>query len=818
MPNNANLIAETFRSRVSRRVVLAVFVIVLAVEAAFLWNAARTERAGAIRDLVDEAQAATSALFLTHPYPMTDKLLLATTELLLPGSPIAGGTYLRRDGSAMGSFGLAPPIGEGISAKDGRISEDGRYVDMFWHASQTGAPYAIAVRLDLSGVNIASDAFTERAVLIAVLLTLIIGGALAFALSSTVLMPLARLRRSLGLAPGVSDSIEAEWRELLDAALRRGRAPRLENPDVERRVEERTAELRAEIDKRKETESKLARLAQMTNDATGPILRIAADGKVLYANEQARRMLTIWGTVPGGALPDRWRDRFASFLQRKRPGTIEEAIEDRWYQLTCVPYPDQSLVNVYGFDVTDRPRSGVDEQPSKKQAALNQMQMGLAVAGGRPALEERLAQGIANTGAGGGGALLFVEIDDFTEIAKSVGHDSAVRFLGEIASRLRTVMGPAAPVIRLERCLFGLVDDADDCTGRTEVAAKRAERLVTALSAPYTVNDQTIQTQANIGITMFPADSGNVPQLIRNAEMALDHAREEGPNTFRFFMAATNEVVDQRHARLTQLKHNVGNGDLILHYQARLDLKSCRIRTAEALLRWPEPGVGLTLPGDFLTLASDGDLMEAISKWTIHNVCKTAKAWQLAGLPFIRVAVNVPRELVASGELDSVVDEILLRSELDAEYLEIDVAEAVAAAHLDETSRAFGALRTRGVTTGIDRFGAGGVALRDLCRLAPQRLKLDPAYVAAIGTDPAAGQTVRAAAQLAHGMDAALTAIGAENAEQVEFLRTLGIGELQGVAFAEPMRESAFREFLDNFTEATLSFPGNDEQRAAGFF
>jgi len=815
MPRNANLIAETFKSRVSRRVMLAVFLVVLAVEGAFLWNAARTERQGAIDGLEREARSSFGALFLTHPYPMTDKLLLATSELLLPGSPLAGGTYLRADGSAVGSFGLAPPIGDGISPRQGQTSDDGRYYDILWQKQTTGAPYSLAVRLDLSGVNITTSAFATRAALVALILTLIIGGALTVSLSSIVLMPIARLRRSLGLAPGVSDSIESEWRELLDAALRRGRAPRLENPDVERRVEERTSELRAEIDKRKETESKLARLAQMTNDATGPILRVGSDGKVLYANEQARRLLTAWGTVPGGMLPTRWRDRFVSFLQRSKPGIIEENVDDRWLQLTIVPYPDQGLVNIYGFDVSDRPRAGSAANGKPPAMAT---QVGLAVASSRPALEERLAQGIANAeNEGTGGALLLVEIDDFTEIAKSVGHDAAVRFLGEISARLRSVMGPTAPILRLERCLFAIVDDAGGGTGESNVAAKRAEQLIASLSTPFRVNDQTVQTPASIGITMFPADSGNVGQLVRNADMALEHAREEGPNAFRFFMAATNEAVDQRHARLQQLKRNVSVGDMIMHYQARLDLKSCRIRAAEALIRWPEPGLGLTLPDDFLPLASDGELMEALGKWAIHAACKANKAWQAAGLPFIRLSVNVPAELIASGELDSIVDEILLKTELDPEYLEIDVAEAAAVADLDETARAFGALRARGVTTSIDRFGGGGASLRDLCRLAPHRLKLDPAFVSAIGTDPAAGQTVRAAAQLAHGIDAALTAIGAETPEQVEFLHSLGIAELQGSAFAETMGESAFRDFLDNFTEATLSFPGGD-QRAASLF
>lgn len=815
MPDRSTILTDAIRTRAARALLIAVFVIVLAVEAIFLFNAMRHERQTALDDLNLQAQLALSALFLTHPYPMTDKLLLATSELLLPGSPISGGAYLRDDGSVAGVFGIPPDLRDGQVVSGEGASANGQYLEIVWPTAATGAPYAVAVRLDITGANLRTNDFISRVMTISMALTAIVGLTIIAASFKIVLLPLARLRRSLGLAPGRADTIDAEWTELVDAALRRERAPRLENPDVERRVEERTAELRKEIEKRAETEVKLSRLAQMTNDAIGPMFRLNEEGRVLYANEQARKLMAAWGTVPGGILPGRWRDRFVSFMQRGKPGSIEEMIENKWLQFSVVPYPEQAILNIYGFDVTDRPRGSLNADRNSREAtpgaAGAATAVGLAVLSGRPALEERIAQGLAHALAHkSGGVLYFMEIEEFADIAKAVGHEAAVRFLGEIGSRLRTVAGLAPAILRLERCLFAIVEDGlHGHTPDTETAAKRAENLIAALTEPFRIDDQTVKTTASIGITAFPSDGGNVAQLIGNAEMALDHAKGEAPNAYRFFMAATNEIVDQRTINLNSIKHAVTGGEFALHFQPRLDIKSCRIRAAEALIRWPDSSLGsrFSQPNSFLPIVRDAGLMETLGKWALHSACKANKGWQNAGLPFIRVAVNIPAELIEGGELASIVADVLRRNELDADYLEIDIGEVVAAEHLSETSRAFDDLRDIGVATAVDGFSGGHLSLRDLCAINPKRLKLRPDQVTAVGADPMAGQTVRAAIVLAGGIDAAVTAIGAETSEQVDFLHTLKVDELQGQAFSGPLAETAFKSFVDNFTEATLALP-----------
>lgn len=342
--------------------------------------------------------------------------------------------------------------------------------------------------------------------------------------------------------------------------------------------------------------------------------------------------------------------------------------------------------------------------------------------------------------------------------------------------------------------------------------------IINAITEPFRLDEQTIKTQANIGITAFPGDSANVAQLIRNAEMALDHAKGEGGNTCRFFMAATNEIVDARTERLAALKRAVKENDLSLHYQPRIDIKNCRIRAAETLVRWAEPTApgSLTLPDAFMDLARDGSLMTSIGRWVLQSACEANKRWQDAGLPFVQVAVNIPAEMIAGGDFASFVAEALRKTRLDPAYLEIDVSESTAAEHVQETQRVFDDLRDLGVDTAIDQFTGGDLSLRDLCAIRPARLKLRADVVSAVGADPIAGQSVRAAIKVAEGIDAKIVAIGAETPEQIDFLHTLRVDELQGQAFSAPLPEEIFKNFVDNFTEATLALPEGIMPNASG--
>lgn len=454
MAERHNHFMELLQTRTARRFVLLVIAAAFVIQAVFLLGTLRHERAQALDALENEARHAFSALFLTHLYPMTDKLLLATSELLLPGTPISGGAYLRPDGSSVGIFGLPPTLSDTPYDHNDEVSNDGRYLDVLWPTHESGAPYAVLVRLDLTGANLRTDAENSRALMVSMISTAILALLVIVGGFRVALIPFGDLRRALGLETGKADTVEAEWREMTEAALRRERAPKLENPDVERRVEERTAELRGEIEKRAEIETKLSCLAQMANDASGPMFRVDGESKVLYANEEARKLMTAWGTVPGGALPPRWRDRFIGFLNRGKPGELEEQIENRWLHFSVIPYKDHDVINVYGFDVTNRPQGSLNKDRNTQASgpaspsSSSTASFGLAVLSGRPTLEERLAQGLAYAKTHkSGGMLYFVEIADFAEIAKAVGHEAAVRFLGETGSRLRTAagLGPGYP-------------------------------------------------------------------------------------------------------------------------------------------------------------------------------------------------------------------------------------------------------------------------------------------------------------------------------------------------------------------------------------
>lgn len=470
-----------------------------------------------------------------------------------------------------------------------------------WRAIDTGAPYTVHARLNATAVQLKTEAFISQAIAIAVIVTLLITLGAVFLITPTVLVPFARLRQTLGLSPHIADSAADEWREVHESVIRRNAPPRIDGPALEERVEERTATLRSEIQRLKDAEGKLVRLAALTESASTPILRVSQEGVVLYANEPARELLDRLGAAIGGKLPGPWIDRIAGFLERGVSGEIEEAWGERTYALNIVPAASGDAVNIYGYDVTQRKVTDA--------ARVQAGQGAFAGVNGRAVLEERLNHALAMwRSTGEGGTLFLVEIHDFEQMAASVDHSATNDLMRDIMARLRSVAGSEDGVIRFSRARFAIVregirEDSPDenraarkSTGSDPATAMNiAESLLATMNAPFHNGTQTIRVDASVGITLYPEDATDAEQLIRNGLMALDHAISEGPNQLRFFVARLNEEVHKRHSLTADLRQALRNNDLTLQYQARLSLRTCRIAGAEALVRW-QRGDELLLP------------------------------------------------------------------------------------------------------------------------------------------------------------------------------------------------------------------------------
>ncbi|NQV44016.1 MAG: EAL domain-containing protein [Rhodospirillales bacterium] len=823
MQTGNGVIKILLQSRVFRRTLFLLFALVMVIEGVFLHTISQAYKNENLAALNDQAQTAFMSLFLTHPYAMSDKMLLATTEMLLPGTQISGGILYDKTGRMVGRFG-EPPAPTDVqtlgSQSFGNLSGTGERYDVVWRASDTGAPYTVHARLNATRVQLKTESFIVRAVIITIGLTVLITLGVALLITPTVLVPFARLRQSLGLTHHGADTAADEWREVTESVLRRNGPPRLDGPALEERVEERTRTLRTEIQSLKDVEGKLSRLAALTESASTPILKVSHEGVILYANEPARMLLQHWGAAIGGTLPAPWRDRIAGFLERGVSGEIEESFGERTYALNVVPASNNDAVNIYGYDITQRMLSDVDRAQSGMagHGGMGDGQGGFAGINGRAVLEERLAHAIAMMrSTGKGGTLHLLEIHDFEQMAATVEYTATNELMRDVMARLRTMLrattGSEDAVIRFGRARFAIVHENSP---EPADAITLAEGLIETLSQPFQNGNQTIRVDASVGITLYPDDAGEAGQLIRNAQMALEHAVGDGPNTLRFFTARLNEEVHKRHTLTADLRQALRDDALTLQYQARLSLKTCRIVGAEALARWPHDGKVLQ-PADFIPMAESCDVGVALGRWVLNKACQQHKLWldtrnghsrtaNQSGGP-ITISVNVSAALALSGDLVGAVDDALQRSGLPTNLLELEFPEGLIMANPESFTAPLVTLNDMGVKIVIDGFGTGYSSVEHLSALPISRIKIDPSFVMHVGKDAQAGRTVKAVAALAQGLNIGVTAVGVETSDQVDFVQTLPIEEIQGFAFAEPMDADAFHAFVENFTEATLSFP-----------
>jgi len=299
-----------------------------------------------------------------------------------------------------------------------------------------------------------------------------------------------------------------------------------------------------------------------------------------------------------------------------------------------------------------------------------------------------------------------------------------------------------------------------------------------------------------VGIASYPEDGDKVETLLQNAEIAMYRAKDIGRNTFQFYTAEMNSNVNERLVLESWLRRALERGELVLHYQPQVDLRSNRVFGAEALIRWQHPNMGLVSPAKFIPLAEQTGLIVAIGEWAMRTACAQNKAWQDAGLPPITVAVNISARQFREKKLADSVAEILAKTGLDPRYLEMEVTESVIMHDAEEVITLLQRLKSMGVTLSVDDFGTGYSSLSYLKRFPIDRLKIDQSFVHDIASDSDGAAIVRAVINLGHDLNLRVIAEGVETKEQLEFLRFLQCDEKQGYLFSRPLPAGEFEKLL----------------------
>lgn len=389
--------------------------------------------------------------------------------------------------------------------------------------------------------------------------------------------------------------------------------------------------------------------------------------------------------------------------------------------------------------------------------------------------------------------VLVLDLDAFKKVNDSLGHTAGDELLREVAARLSANVRPGDTVARLSSDVFVvLFPDVDSA----ELAGVLTEKLLNVISRPIQVEAQEVFMTACAGLAFYPDDGQEAGHLLRNADSALHRAKDAGPGSYEIYAQGMNELAHQRLARESELHQAVRRDELRARYQPQIDLRTGRVVSVEALVRWEHPTLGMLAPNEFVPLAEESGLIVDVDTWVLHKACRQAAEWVASGLPPVRVAVNLSARHFQSPErLIGTIQDVLAETGLPASLLEVEVTEGLAVGE-ERSAEILQRVRDLGVSISIDDFGTGYSMLGRLHRFPVDRLKIDRCFVREILSAKVDAPIVSAIIAMARSLGIETVAEGIETLEQQTFLRNRSCDLGQGFLFSHPVEADEIGRLL----------------------
>ncbi len=388
--------------------------------------------------------------------------------------------------------------------------------------------------------------------------------------------------------------------------------------------------------------------------------------------------------------------------------------------------------------------------------------------------------------------VMFLDLDRFKAINDSLGHAIGDLLLRGTAERLAHCVREDDTVARLGGDEFTVLLPE---IRYIQDAATVAQKILDSLVQPFNLGEHEVFIGASIGIALYPFDE-QLDILLRNADIAMYHAKEHSGNSYLFYATEMNTANPKRLSLEGALRRALDRNEFVLHYQPQLDLASGRIVGAEALLRWRHPELGLIAPMEFIPLAEETGLIIPIGEWALRAACDQSRAWQAAGHPPIRMAVNLSARQFHEAELVKTVTRALDNSGLDPRYLDLELTEGSLMQNTQTTTALLNALNAMGVQFSVDDFGTGYSSLSYLKRFPIDTLKIDRSFVRDSTTDPDDAAIVTAIIAMAHSLGIRTIAEGVETREQLQFLCKHRCEEIQGYLVSAPVPAAEFAKLF----------------------
>mgnify|MGYP003342334039 FL=1 len=392
-----------------------------------------------------------------------------------------------------------------------------------------------------------------------------------------------------------------------------------------------------------------------------------------------------------------------------------------------------------------------------------------------------------------------LNLDHFRSINESLGHEAGDQVLIEMARRLVCALKQEDTVSRLGGDDFIILLPNATARDITPIAL----RLMSSLAEPMAMGEHEIRLTGSIGIAQFPEDGASLNQLIQAAESALQQAKREGRNTFRFFSRELQESLKETLAIERDLRFAVERNQLVLHYQPQVHIATGQIVGVEALVRWQHPERGLVSPARFIPIAEESGVIREIGEWVLNTALQQNARWMAEGLAVVPVAVNLSVVQFRHPGLRDTIQEAITHSGLPAHLVELELTESVAMEDSNFTVSTIASLKTLGVQLSVDDFGTGYSSLSYLKRFEVDKLKIDQSFVRGLHHDPQDEAIVTAVISLARSLNLTTIAEGVETEEQLAFLRQAGCDEVQGYLFSRPVPAEAFGAMLRDSAEVS---------------
>ncbi len=432
---------------------------------------------------------------------------------------------------------------------------------------------------------------------------------------------------------------------------------------------------------------------------------------------------------------------------------------------------------------------------NKKQVEYIAFHDSLSELPNRAYIRENLQQIVETMRKNNFGALVFIDVDNFKNVNDTLGHNVGDELILKVVYLLKESLKDQDILCHMSIDKFLIINRSSN--DELEIAG-RVYDLMKKLKNNFDIEEYNIYVTASMGVAMYPKDGVNSDKLLRNADIAINFAKNSGKNTYKFFTEEMKIKVAEEVALQKELRQAVQREEFRVFYQPKINISTGEMEGMEALVRWLHPTKGIIPPYKFIPLAEENGIITKIGEYVMRTACMQNKIWQDKGYKPLRVAINLSVKQLTNNGIVNSIKKVLRDTDLDPKWIEFEITESMVMKDFKHSQNILNKIRELGIKISLDDFGTGYSSLNCLKSLPINNIKIDKSFIDEIVTDKKQSFIVSAIINLAHGIDLKVIAEGVESKEQFNMLEEYNCDEIQGYIFSKPVNREEFEKILNN--------------------